>query len=527
MFALFALRTAKRLGGLSLKRPKLSRVEDDVRALLARMRQRQYPETIPVLASYWLKTVYTSGYARHEWKAVSDLLKHTTGGGLVEGPALAPAALEALSEIQNWIEDTFLRNCRSMPAPTPRFLEPVRPGLRSERLAPYIIRLLNEWVPVEVARMPPGESESEVQSSGIPVLVFGNALERLLAREHLSRGTLEMLAEPGGISLEHVYPAHSEILRDVVLSLLGRTQAPVPNVLPAAPLYGAPQSCLGADYGEAIRDAFLVKRAWGEEVRVPVSPEQLQQILQQERVRTGSVIVTMDGRWWETENLLSAKRFCIFYRPGGRLRIDYSGRHATLRVPWPERVLRWSGGCDSGDRFKIFGREWRVTKYEVDGERTWLHLELFRMLPVSELIPGAGRGAWKLRPASVDMAWTSLGSALANSLAQNNSEPIERLRHSELIPLGRALMRFTQSLLGWRPQRGEALETHLRALRYLQGPVLTVYGGIPWRILPRPARAKLLKICRDPAIVALMSEVLEGMPEVLENKETALRAAAK
>ena len=41
---------------------KLPRVlpETEVEALLARMRQRLYPETIPVLASYWLKTVYAA-----------------------------------------------------------------------------------------------------------------------------------------------------------------------------------------------------------------------------------------------------------------------------------------------------------------------------------------------------------------------------------------------------------------------------------------------------------------------------------
>jgi hypothetical protein len=243
-------------------------------------------------------------------------------------------------------------------------------------------------------------------------------------------------------------------------------------------------------------------------------------------VRIGSVILTMDGRWWETENLQSSERFCIFYRSGGRLRIDYSGRHATMRVPWPEK-LRWPGGCHSGEWFKIFGREWRVKKYEVDGERTWLHLELFRMLRISELIPGAERGPWKLRPASVDMAWTSLGSALANSLVQKSGEPIERLRNSDLIPLGRALMRFAQSLLSWRPQTGEAIEAYLLGLRYLQGPVLPVYGGIPWRILPRPAGARLIKFRRYPAIAQLLNEVLEGRPYVLGNEESILGAAAK
>jgi hypothetical protein len=514
MFALFALRTAKRLEESSPKRSKLSRAEADVRGLLARIRQRQYPESSPILASYWLKTVYRSGYTLRQWNELNHLLKLSMSRGLIDSSPPDRASLEIISEIQHWIEETIVRRGQTPQSPAPT-REPVRPALDSERLRPYILRLVNEWVPVEVARMSAGESESEALSCGIPVLVFGSALERLLAREHLSPETLEMLVEPKGISLEHVYPADLEILRDVALSLVGRTRAPAPNVLPAAPLYGGPQSCWAAGYCDAVRNAYLVKKAWREEVHVPISPEQVQQILQHEPVRIGSVILTMDGRWWEPENLESAERYSIVYRPGGRLRIDYSGDHARLRVPWPERLLRWSGGHDFGDRFKIFGREWRMTKYEVDGERTWLHLELFRVLPISELIPGAERGPWRLRPASVDMAWTALGSALTSSLVQKSSEPIEQLRHSDLIPLGRAIMRFAQSLLSWRVETREAMEKHLRALRYLESPVLPEYGRIPWRILPGRARARLLRIRRYPAIVELLNEVLEGLPEVL------------
>jgi hypothetical protein len=366
-----------------------------------------------------------------------------------------------------------------------------------------------------VARMPLEESESEVQSGGIPILVFGSALARLLAREHLSRETLEMLAEPGGISSQYVYPADVEILRDVALSLLCRTRAPAPTVLPAAPLCLTPQASLGADYSEAVRNAFLVGRAWNEELHVPLAPERVRQVLEQEQVRIGSVIVTMDGRWWEPENLQSAGQYSIVYRPGGRLQIDHSGDYARLRVPWPEKSLRWPGVHDSNDRLKTFGREWRVTKYEMDGEHTWLHLEMLRALPISELIPGAERSPWKLRPASVDMAWTALGSALASSLVQKSSEPLERLPHSDLIPLGRAIMRLAQFLTSWRPQTSETTEKHLSALRYLESPVLSEYGRVPWRILPGRARARLLRLRRYPAIVKLLNEVLEGLPDAL------------
>ena len=106
--------------------------------------------------------------------------------------------------------------------------------MTSERLTAFIVRLLNEWLPAEVARLLIDESESAaIQDSGIPVQAIGSAIERLLVREHLSRGTLEMLLEPELLSPEYVYPADLEILRDVVLSMLGRTAAPIPSVMPA------------------------------------------------------------------------------------------------------------------------------------------------------------------------------------------------------------------------------------------------------------------------------------------------------
>jgi hypothetical protein len=508
MFALFASRAVTPLKSSFRKPSKPPRAEDDVKALLARMRQRQYPETIPALASFWLKTVYTSGYVQRQWKELNHHLKAALGAGPPDGPSR-----EAIREIQNWIEETIILTGQTPECPPPR-LEPLRPGFDSERLAPYIVRLLNEWVPLEVARILLKETESEAQYNGIPVLTFGTALEHLLVREHLARGTVGMLVEPGGISAEYIYPPDLEILRDVALSLLNRTWAPAPSVMPAAPLCLVPQSHLHVDLSTALRNAFLVRRTWSEEVRVPIAPEQARGILECKRLRIGSIIVTMDGRWWEAEKLESGAQDCVVYRPGGRLRIDYSGGYARLKVPWPEKLLRWSGSCDF-NRFRIFGREWRVTKCEVDGDRSWLHLGLFRVLPVSEMIPGAERGPWQLRPASVDIAWAALGSALARSLVHKNGESVERLRHRDLIPLGRAIMVFAQSLMSWRPQTCEAIESQLRALRDLQSPVVPVYGRVPWRILPGPARARLLKVRRCPSVLELLNEVVEGLPDAL------------
>jgi len=207
---------------------KVSAIERDFEALLARLRQRLYPETIPVLASYWLKTVYAKGYEFRVWQKLNDLLKRA----LNEQPPNDPSR-QAIIEVQTWIQQTVLLTGQA-PRSLPPRLEPVRSSLQSQRLPAYIGRLLNEWLPVEVARLLVNESESGIpQNGGIPVLAMATALERLLVRERLSPATLEMLLQPELLSPQWVYPADAEILRDVVLSLLGQTWAPAPPVMPA------------------------------------------------------------------------------------------------------------------------------------------------------------------------------------------------------------------------------------------------------------------------------------------------------
>ena len=72
----------------------------DVAALLVRMGRRQYPETIPVLASFWLKTVCAGGHERGWWKDLSQQLKEVLREQRLDAPACG-----ALTEIQAWIQD--------------------------------------------------------------------------------------------------------------------------------------------------------------------------------------------------------------------------------------------------------------------------------------------------------------------------------------------------------------------------------------------------------------------------------------
>src|SRR6266850_8110570 len=148
MFASFASRLAAPLvGGFFCRRSNVSRAEEDFQALLARVRQRLYPETLPALASFWLQTVCANGYSCRLWKELNHLLKLALCEPLLDDPSR-----EVIIEIKNWIQERVFLSGQT-PESVPQRLEPVRDTLTSERLTAFIVRLLNEWLPVEVAHL--------------------------------------------------------------------------------------------------------------------------------------------------------------------------------------------------------------------------------------------------------------------------------------------------------------------------------------------------------------------------------------
>ncbi len=360
-----------------VRRTKVASVEKDLAALFARIRRRWYPETLPVLVSYWLKAVYSRGHDLAWWKRLDRLLRQALLEQFPNGDSARPVLLE----LQAWIEETLLRG-GTPPQPQQQKQDPVRVKLDPEWVAPYIGRLLNEWLPVEVARLLVDEGDSPMwQGEGIPVLATARALERLLLRERLSPGTLELLLQPGLFAPQSVYPADAEILSDVVLALLGRVEAPAPPVMPAVLLCVSPRAPLPVNFAEAVRHARLVVRAASEELHVPLPATDIREILKEDHLHIGSFLMTMDGRWWESQRVCYGENDSIVYRPMGRLRIDYSADHARLPVPWPETRLRWNGSVSFPQTMDLFGREWRVSRWEEDTQRTWLHLEFLRVVP--------------------------------------------------------------------------------------------------------------------------------------------------
>ena len=482
-----------------------SRVEADFRQLIDRMRHRLYPETVPVLASYWLKTVYWGGYARDQWRELDRLLKRSLAGDL----GLGGSCLASLADIHGWIKERGKAD--KPPASDPRASLVRRPALSQEVLVPYTVRLLNEWVPMEVARMLVGASgEEDADSSGIPVLAVGKALEHMLLRERLSVTTLEALLNPELVSSRLAYPADQEVLRDVILFVLGRTAGITPAVLPAV-LLSAVQEVSG-DFPAAIDSAYLVKSADGEEVHVPIRPARVKQILTGWPVGIGSILVSQDGRWWEEGSVHGGDEDVIAYRPKGRLRIDYSADHARLRVPWPD-ARHWSGSVHLPQRIELFGRRWSVVEWEKDRTHAWLNLVFSAAMPVTVLPSADGARLRRCSPAAADLAWSELERALASAVAQKQWDPVEHLHREDLVPLGRALFALTQSVLDRRERKLESLQSHLQRVRFVQAGLDSSYGPIPWRVLPAPVRKTLEGKRLYPKLLELLEPAFAGMPE--------------
>jgi hypothetical protein len=474
------------------------------------MRERLYPETLPALASYWLKTICEGRHNRAWWEQLEKSLARAARKAPLEA-----FAHDVLLSTREWVKHA-LRG--GEPPSARRSLEPPFRSLPVERSAAYIARLLNEWLPTEVARVLTDEDErGAAPEAGIPALAVAKALDRLLARERLAPETLETFLAPALLTPKMVYPADTEILRDVVLAMLGRVSAPRLPMFPAV--------SLGVMDDDALNSASWEQTESGEELRVPVTEEAAARILGHDLVRIGPLIVTLDGRAWQPWTLHRGARNFIVYRPGPPLRIDSTADHAKLTVPWSDRPSGWTGEIPMPGPFELFGREWRASSWELDGDSTALHLTFSRVLTIAE--PALRTDAeGRLHPAYVDMAWSELEHALADAVAGNSVKPIEQMRRNELIPLGRALSAFAESVASnWR-WNSKQVETRLRAVRYHQTSLLPVYGRAPWRVLPPTVQANLAKRALTAGTAELVGEIFSEVPEGVARNGAAPHQAA-
>jgi hypothetical protein len=477
-----------------------SRVDLDFKNLLERMRQRAYPDSAPALAYFWLRTVYVSGYDRGEWNQLDGLLSdalNSNGGA-------AHAAI--LADMRSRIREDGLLTGDAPPPDPPALADGAAPG--ADSLVPYFVRLLNEWLPKEIAQLLIDENEEH----GIPALAAGRALERLLVRQQLARRSLEFALDPSSFSPRFVYPGHYDILRDVALFLLGRTAPPGFSAGSACLFCSAPDARLFEGYADAVAHATVTGRGDGEQLEVPITTSQSKALLGGDGFRVASIVVTMDGRWWQAHNFRGGEQNAIVYRAGGRLRIDFSGEQVKLKVPWLERRVSWSGA----GRFptvEMFGREWRAIEWDQSEERTWLVLASSACLPVAKLAPGVETSLRRCRPAFVDITWTTLENALSLALTEGDGNAVEQLRRDEVIPLGRSLVALAQTLAA-RDRTAEAVEGRLVAVAFHASALAAVYGKVPWRILPKRVRGALLGRGLYPVLEERLKAVFDNVPAV-------------
>lgn len=464
----------------------------EVSALLDRIRQRLYPESIPVLASWWLKTVFYAGHNLVWWRELDAAIRN-----VLANETLDPRSVEALTDVRTWIQGSIL-STRKAPEAQTLLRPPFRPEMTPDEAKPVLSRVLNEWLPAEVARSLTAEAAfGGSEESGMPALTIAKILERLLIHEHFSPASLELLLETAWRSPKYAYPADVEIFTDVVLALLGRTAAPAVPILPAMALAGG--------FRDAVDQASLVSSEDGEELRIPLKETQALELLKHDPLHIGSIIVTMDGRTWQSARLQSGPESVIVYRPGNRLRIDFSSDHARLLVPWTDSGADWPGTVHLPEKIALFGREWRGSVLDSEAGQTRLLLEFSGILPIAKMPDVEKTNSRRLRPASTEMAWSEVELALA----AGSSESIDRLHREDLIPLSRALERLVDRLHRPWPSRAE-IERLLLSVRYLQGAVAATYGPIPWRVLPDPARKALLKRSGDAALTKILSETFDG-----------------
>jgi hypothetical protein len=479
-----------------------SRVSTDFEGLGKRMRGRLYPESMRVLGLYWLKTVREHGYGREEWNVLDRLLSSE----LQAHDASSPTG-QALANLR-----TLVEGARRLNRPGTYSLSE-QPAISSGVLAPYIVRLLNEWLPVEVSRLLIEESEedSDEPEAGIPAIAKARAIERLFLRERISGPTLEALLEPGLMSPRFIDPFDYEILRDVVLYLLGRTDAPAPPVLPAELLLIAPGASLSPDFERAVENASLAMGSETDELHVPIVPAQAIAALAGDQVHITSFLVTMDGRLWEAGLLKGGDQNVIVYHASGRIQIDYSGDHARFRLPWPESWSRGSGPIRLGPDLRMFGREWHRARFEQDGDHTIVEMVFARGMALKELglvTETPLRHSW---PASVDVAWTALENALSS---ENASDAIENLRHADMVPLGRAIEALIESVRDPRQRKPETIKARVKAIGFFSSELLSSYGPVRWRVLPEPIRNILLGPRLYAALAESLNAVFTGLPEM-------------
>jgi hypothetical protein len=371
-------------------------VREDVRLLLERARSRSYPETINVLAFYWLMTIREK-YTLEHWSVLKALVPRLRG----PGNSLGYRETRAVEKAAEWIGSTGPSKQRGLRANlvasfTSAQLAP--PGFVSQA---FLEMLFHEWLPERILEkyghhMVSGEWESEDWYEEIalcleeilrPQLAFADIetvrdmdklqnrrqtpVEQILEWRRRRQAGLESLVTVPLHDAGAIDPKQREILNDVILYLLGVT-APAPATAPGyAWFFPAPVGdSLPRDAAEQVSEfplspeytcrstLFVPFKRWA---GLPQPEDRLKPL------SIHSLLLTPDGRVWEAHHLEQAAGTAagVVYQAAGKIDVKPTAQGFVLRVPmvsWPEEI-----GAQFGREhdLELYGGRWHMKQFEV------------------------------------------------------------------------------------------------------------------------------------------------------------------
>jgi hypothetical protein len=189
---------------------------------------------------------------------------------------------------------------------------------------------------------------------------------------------------------------------------------------------------------------------------------------------------------------------------------DWDG-HLRVRIQWYEARLNWSATVSFGTTLELFGRQWHIAQLEQDAEHLG-NLVFNRVLPMRERAVSVLPGLRRARPAAIDLAWAGLENALAAASAARSRESIEQPRHTELIPLGRAIYGLLESSGNRRLRTPQEIANRTRAVAFHAAELEPTLGRVPWRILPEQVRGVLLRPGLYSRASADLQRIFDGLP---------------
>jgi hypothetical protein len=340
-------------------------IQRDLKSLRERARGRSYPDTMNVLAFYWLMTVRETYTAEH-WPILGKQARMELSGA----GSLSEEEARALGQAARWIDTTL--PCSRKAVLRRNFVPPFTSG----QYAPpdfisqaFLETLLNEWLRERVLekygrRLIPADwnSESAYEETALcleeilkPLFIFPDVetvhamdrlqghrptpIEDILQWRRRRQAGLESLLLVSLREANTIDPKQREILTDVVLYMLGVTGPPPEPEAGYAWLLPAPLGdSLPKDAAKQVAEFPLPRDYAGattllipfEEWQVPGRSNGSLQPLSIE-----STLLTPDGRIWQSHDLEQEAGSApgILYCAAGKIDVVPTSRGLLLQVP--------------------------------------------------------------------------------------------------------------------------------------------------------------------------------------------------